>query len=473
MRHGAGILALVVGLGCRAPDAGDPGSHETDTAEGVAAPPSRVIVVGAGLAGLTLGRVLRDAGIDVVVLEARDRIGGRVHTAGVGAARVDLGAAWLHGIVDHPAADVADAAGLAYVRDRSPWDVVYDEASDRRLGDSGWSRLDRFAEAFPDALPGLRRQLGRGVSVADGREAWLAEQGLSGLDGRLAAFAVDQWLVELTYAGPVDATSLEAFDEDEELAGGDHFPVGGYAPVVEALAEGVPVELERPVDAVRVRDAGVEVDAGGRTYEGSHVVVTVPLGVLRSGRISFDPPLSAAKREAVAALDMGNLEKVVLTWRERWWSGGLSRIDADGDGSFPEFQDLTAVAGAPTLVGLVGGRTSRRMQADGLRDAEIVAGALDAIAQALGRAVPPPDATAVTRWTTDPWARGSYAFVPVGATKAHLAELARPESERLGFAGEATDPVFYGSVHAAMRSGLREARRLGVQEFVTPGLEGW
>jgi monoamine oxidase len=431
-----------------------------------------VIVVGAGVAGLTTARILQDAGVDVLVIEAKDHIGGRTVTERVGDATVDLGAAWMHGVNENPVADFADANGLVYEPDRVPWSHVYDAASGESLGDRAWNAMEDAMDGFAAALGSLRSDLGANASVADGRDAWLDDEGLTGQDRRFAAYAIDQWMVELEYAGPVDEMSLAAFWEERALSGGDHFPDGGYGGVVDALAEGLQIELSAPVTGVTVKDDAVEVVAAGEVYRGTEVVVTVPVGVLKSGSIDFDPPLSAERRDALDRVDMGNLEKVVLTWDDKWWDGSLTYVSAEGDGAFPEFYDVSDYAGAPTLVGLYGGRFSREVQANWTDD-EIVDGAVTTLEEAFGRSVPAPAATTVTHWTNDPYAGGSYSFLPVGANLDDLEVLAEPEGDRLRFAGEATYASYYGNVHAAMLSGIREAHALGVETIGVPGLGGW
>jgi monoamine oxidase len=432
---------------------------------------TRVIVVGAGASGLTVARALHDAGVEVVVLEARDRLGGRTWTADVGGARVDVGAAWLHGIRQNPVADFADANGLTYEPDETEWSTLYDAASGRALGDAAWTFMDDAVDGFEGALDDLKDDLGDST-VAAARAAWVADEGLSGQDARLATHAVDQWMVELTYGAPVDDMGLQPFWEEDELAGGDHFPVGGYGAYIDALASGLDVRLSHPVTAIRWSDDGVELDASGQTFTGTHTVVTVPVGVLRAGSIAFAPALSQARQDALARLDTGNLEKVVLRFDEKWWDGSLEYVDPDASGVFPEFYDLTSLAGAPVLVGLYGGRFSREVQA-AWTDAQIVQGALDVLEEAYGRSVPSPSATQVTRWTSDPFSLGSYVYLPPGAALEDLDVLASPEGDRLLFAGEATVRTSYGNVHAAVMSGLREAGRLGVERFQTPGWEGW
>jgi monoamine oxidase len=440
-----------------------PGSPAAD-------PSAHVIVVGAGASGLTTARVLQDAGVRVTVLEARDRVGGRTWTADVGGASVDLGAAWLHGTEENPVADLLDAHDEGWSADATDWAVLYDAGPGRALGDASWDFLDGVVEDFEAALPELKERYGD-VSVAEARRRWIAEEGLVGQDARLAQHAVDRWMAELAYAGPVDRIGLASFQEDEGLEGEDQFPDGGYRTMVELLADGLDVRLEHPVTSIAHDDEGVELIAGGERFEGTHVVVTVPVGVLKAGSIAFSPPLSRERREALERLDMGNLEKVALRFEEAWWPGSLEYVDAEASGVFPEFYDLTDLAGAPVLVGLYAGGFSRQTQARS--DEQIVASALDVLGEAFGRSVPPPVATMITRWTSDPYAGGSYVYLPVGASLADLEALREPESDRLRFAGDATVPEQYGNVHAAVMSGIREAHRLGVERISTPGWSGW
>jgi polyamine oxidase len=433
--------------------------------------PPQVIVVGAGAAGLAAARALADSGVAVTVVEARDRIGGRTFTATVGAASVDVGAAWAHGVDGNPMTDFAEANGFSFVPDATRWEVLYDAAAGRQLGDPAWAAMDAAVDGFEDELPALKRELGD-VAVDAARSAWIADQGLGGQEARWAQHAIDQWTVELSYAGPVDEVGLAYFWDESELGGGDQFPVGGYGPWIAAMAEGLDIRLSSPVTSVAQSESGVTVVAGGAALEGTHAIVTVPLGVLRSGAIAFDPPLSIEKQDALARLDTGNLEKVVLVWEDRWWgAGSLEYVDADLAGVFPEFYDMTDLAGAPTMVALYGGRFARQVQA-GWTDDRIVDAALGVLAEAYGRSVPAPSHTAVTRWTSDPFTLGSYTFLPPGASPADLDTLAEPEGDRVRFAGEATSSQYYGNVHAAVLTGLREAARFG-EPIVTPGWEGW
>ena len=457
------FLALAGGASAAAllPSCGDAGGGDRGAVD-------RVLVLGAGIAGLTVANALTAAGVDVEVLEARDRVGGRTWTADLDGAGVDLGAAWIHGTEGNPVACFARANGIAW----RPAEVV-DAATaiyDAGRGFLAAPDLVTFLLAqsgFEEKIGELRRVLGPSASLSDGAAAYLDGEGLTGDERRFADFAIRQGIGELFYGGPAEETSLEELLRDEELSGGNQFPDGGYRRVVDRLAAGLEVRLGRAVSSVSWGPRGVVARSDRGEHRGSHAVVTVPLGVLKAGRIRFDPPLPAAKQGAIDRLAMASFEKVVLFFDAPFWSEAgrrnviyLSRTW----GEYPVFFDLTPFAGRPALLCFSGGSFARALQ--GRRDAEIVARVREILAEISGDGVPAPTHATVTHWGDDPWALGSYSFVPVGASRGDMDALAEPVAGRLLFAGEATVPAWYGTVHAAMGSGLREARRLLGRESI-------
>jgi len=425
-------------------------------------PVERVVVIGAGVSGLAAARSLQRAGVDVVVLEGRDRIGGRTFTAQVGGATVDLGAAWVHGVVDNPVAGLLEDR-VRGVRPHS-WAVprVFD-GDGQRLGaiegDAFWAAV----EGFVLAAPRLSRQLGPGATVADGIEHHLRSLPVAEATPRrrlLTAFA------EVNVAGPAARQRLEGFFREAGFAGGEHLPVGGYGGLVDTLADGLDIRTGHPVASVTWEGPRVAVQTiDGRLESASHVVVTVPVGVLKSGRVRFAPALPRWKQAAIDRLEMGNLEKIVLVFDEPFWRSALRRdalVVLSEGGANPVFFDWTEDAGAPALVALYAGAHARRVQSlpEGQTEAEVVQTALSTLASVYGR-VPAPVATRVTGWTRDPFALGSYPYLPVGASPDDLAKLAEPVHERILFAGDGTSHDYLSSVPAALLSGLREAARLG------------
>lgn len=434
--------------------------------------PSRVVVVGAGIAGLSAARALQSSGVEVVVLEARDRIGGRIFTDNVAGAPVDLGAAWLHGPNGNPLTALAEAFGVAHVLDDAEPSRVFDT----QLGSVDPALLARaFASAAAayEAFEGDPERLGDNASVRDGVDAWLQQAELSGDEARLTRFLLEQVFVELDLSGPASETSLRWLGEDSAFSGGDHVPTGGFGRLIAALAEGLDIRLSNPVTTIGYNEDGVSVTTrNGDVYAGSHVVVTVPLGVLQAGHIAFEPALPDRKREAIARMGMGRLEKVVFRFEEVFWQNTIGEaalyIDAEDPGRFPSFADFTRFAGAPTLVCLYGGAFSEQARST-MTDSEIQAGALAALEELHGASLPRPIATRITNWQNDPFALGSYSHPQLGASPEDWETLAEPVAGRVLFAGEATVHEYLGTVHGALLSGLREAERLGAPRSGVPG----
>ncbi|RVW00178.1 flavin monoamine oxidase family protein [Rhodococcus xishaensis] len=427
--------------------------------------PQRVIVVGAGAAGLTAANALTTAGVETVVLEARDRLGGRVWPEEVGGVPVDLGGAWIVGPSGNPVACVLNREGIGWQSAESLGGIVrgYDGVLHREMPESDlWSALAAVGQ-FEEACPELVAALGPNASLEEGFDAFLTKAGLSEPARRYAAFAL-----HATFEGneaesadriALTPTTSEAFDE-----GGSHFPDGSFRGLITALARGVDVRLETIVSRVEYSEGGVSIETSNGTEHGSHVIVTVPLGVLKAGRIEFSPALPADKIEAIERLGMGDLEKVVLRYEQPFWpdpgANFLFYLGAQ-PGEFPLIVDYTSFAGGkPTLIALYCG-AYRRAIAD-MPDAAIAARFAEVVAEIAGHEGAAPSSTHVTRWTSDPFAMGSYSYyrAGAGATAAERDTLGAPVGDQLLFAGEATSGEHYGYIHGAMLSGAREAERL-------------
>jgi polyamine oxidase len=453
-------LLRLLGLGAVAstlPACGDASSG----GDGSASEP--VLVIGAGFAGLAAADALHAAGRDVVVIEARERIGGRTWTVDFGGAPVDVGGAWMHGIDGNPVADLARRSGIGW----RPAEVIDGTIAgfDARTGPVSLTDLVTYVAGpqtdFEERIDELRAALGPGASLAQAIDLFLDGTGLTGAQRRWADFGVRQAIVELFYGGPAELTSLDAIFVDSEFEGGNQFPDGGYARLVGTLAQGLDIRTGELVETVRWDDGGVVVETSRATHRGSHAIVTVPLGVLKADVIRFDPVLPARKRDAIARLDMGNFEKVVLRFPRAFWlepEHHTTVYFSDTNGEFPIHFDLSRFTGKPDLLSFCGGSFARSIVERS--DDDVIGRVLAILREVHGSGVPDPELALRTRWLADPFARGSYSYIPVGATPADMDALGDPAGPRLLFAGEATVREYYGTVAAAMISGLREAARL-------------
>ncbi|HEY0780011.1 MAG TPA: NAD(P)/FAD-dependent oxidoreductase [Gemmatirosa sp.] len=451
-----------------------------------------VVVIGAGASGLAAARAIADAGRRVVVLEARDRIGGRIATAHVPdlGAPIELGAEFVHG--DPPELwAIADAAAL-HVIDAVEEHVALDGGRLVERSDFG----GETGEVLDAMTAAATRADAPDVSVA----AFLAARfgGPEHADSRRMATAY----VEGFHAADVDDAGIQALARAERSSSGNaaaYRIVDGYARVPEWLHDGrgtrppLDVRLGHVVQHVAWDENGVRVNAavadGTREVRAACAVVTLPLGVLATsvdgaagsgpsgngaadgrGLVRFDPPLDA-KRGAITELAMGPVARIVLRFRRRFWEDGetvpsLAPGDAGVGLAFvhtpeldvPVWWTLRAIR-APVLVAWSGASKARSLLAlePGARRACV----LDALATAFGVARSTIDAEFVAAyehdWLRDPFARGAYSYARVGGRDA-FAALARPLGA-LVFAGEATvDDGDWGTVHGALRSGARAAR---------------
>lgn len=329
--------------------------------------PERVVVVGAGMAGATVARRLVDEGHDVVVVEGRDRVGGRLDTvqpAGWGFP-VERGANWVHDVGASSLREDLAALGVRTV----PFDY-----SESVLGPDGKEVQPDTADAGPEAALADALEWAEEQDADSSVSEALVQSGATADPAELDRFLRSEIVTEYG-ADPGELSAWEGLGEGTE--GNDLLVVGGYAALVKDLLDGIPTELGWPVATVAHSADGVTVTAtDGRTVTGDRAVVTLPLGVLKSGAVRFDPPLPETHRDAVDGLSMGVLDKVWLRWDERWWGdhGEQWTRTAPADDPYIEWYDLAGPTGQPVLLGLVGGTMARAWAAR--TDDEVMAAAL-------------------------------------------------------------------------------------------------
>ena len=197
----------------------------------------------------------------------------------------------------------------------------------------------------------------------------------------------------------------------------------------------------------------------GDVFEADRVVVTVSLGVLKAGSIAFVPALTPAKQAAIDALGMGILNRVSLLFDDVFWERDIEWIGylSEEKGKWSETLNLYPYQQQPVLAMFNAGTYGAEVEQ--FSDDELTAQAVGALRSIFGD-VPDPVDSVSTRWGSYPWARGSYSYVPAGASFDNYRVMARSAGERLLFAGEATHSGFPSTVHGAFLSGQRVARQI-------------
>lgn len=412
-----------------------------------------VIVIGAGVAGLAAARALRDAGSQVVVLEGRDRPGGRISTDRSLGTAVDLGAAWIHGIRGNPITALARRAGVRTML--SPHEALrlWDAGEGLQPLEAGLATTRGFRELLEDAAA-LGARIEQDISMAEALARLSPERAET---QRVLAWSL-QWL-ELMSGGACEALSLQHWSDDQELPGPDHVFPQGYEGIIHHLARGLDIRCEHEVEHIDWSGGEVVVDTSCGAFRAARVVITLPLGVLKAGDVRFTPALPERKRAAIERLGVGLVEKIALRFQAPFWPRDATHLHLMS-GTRDEISGFTSLwpQGAPVLVVYASGRAGRALQA--LDDDGAVAPVLAALARMFGAAVTPVEGAVISRWQRDPFSRGASSYIPVGASGEDYDAMATPVGDRLFFAGEATCRKHASTVHGAYLSGLREAGRL-------------
>jgi monoamine oxidase len=416
-----------------------------------------VVVIGAGLAGLAAARQLREAGYRVSVLEARDRVGGRIYTNRELGVPVELGAQRLQGNKGNPILPFLDAQGLQCVE--VDWNSLTGFQEDGTPFD------DTQLAKTHDRIIGLLRVawirnlgLTHDVSINTIIEREMGRRELDAANRRMINFGLVS--AEMVNASPFTEASWKLANDYVGYPGGDYFIVGGFDKVPQLLADGLEVHFGHVVKRIDYRGPRIRVETSEGTLDADRVVVTVPLGVLKANRIAFDPELPAEKLAAIDRVGMGLFNGVALRFDKAFWPEHVHAIAHGTDvwGNYPVFTNIAKYTGDPILLAYVPARFENALE--GMSDQQTVAGALEVLRKMYGSRVPDPTRTTRTRWGANPFSHGVYSYNRLGQLPEDRDTLGATVAGRVFFAGEATSRERYGCVSGAYLTGLDAAGRV-------------
>lgn len=433
---------------------------------------AKTIIIGAGMAGLIAARTLVDAGHEAVVLEARARVGGRTHTDRSLGVHADLGASWIHGTDGNPLTAMAEAAGveMAYTDflNRSETAVQAYDHDGTPLDQAEYTKGQLLANAaFVHAEGSI---LYTPPNKAKTLKDWV-EHGFPKPDNlsRAAELGFHYYTLirsEYTDAADWDTIDWNIADSYAPLPGGDHLLFGGgFNGLTDHVAEGLDVRLETAVSQISHSKEGVTLQTSAGEMTCDYVVVTVPLGVLKSGAIHFSPELPKEKLGAIERVGFGHYEKLVMRFDKFYWPKEAQRFNYLSEGEptlFNAWLNLGHYTGEPVIVAYHAGRRARHINQ--WSDGDLIENTIEVMQRIFGDNgfgdIPAPEAYLRTNWQSDPFSLGSYSFDQVGQKPNDRKILAKGVNGRLFFAGEATHPHYYATVHGAYETGVRAAREV-------------
>ncbi len=401
-----------------------------------------VAVVGAGAAGLAAGRRLVEAGLEVAILEARDRIGGRAWTVEARPGLpVDLGCEWLHCAERNPLVAVARNLGFDVDEHSEFWST---RTSRLRLGQAAYDDIMAALEAFWEKVDACGEE-DRDVACSeffDPESPW--HPWLDSAMGRIAG-------ASLAEVSALDQARIKETDLNWRLP-------AGYGSVIARYGAGLPVALEAPVTGIDWNGPAVALDTPKGRVTARAVVLALPASLIAAEAIAFAPALPPAKLEAAANLPLGSDLKVFLAADGKPFGGQYDmqysgRFDRTDSGHY-----LIHPYGRPIVEAYYGGRNAKDLEAAG--PAAMLDFAMEELADVFGAEFRG-ELSLITHssWMSDPWARGAYSYAKPGWADAR-ATLAEPLDDRLFFAGEATSISDGASCHGAYQSGLDAAEAL-------------
>lgn len=435
-----------------------------------------VIIIGAGAAGLSAARQLRNFGIQVTILEARDRLGGRVfddHTLG---SCVGRGAQVVAGCVCNPITVMCYQAGLGMKEIGEGCDIISEAG--KTIPNKIDRRMDFHFNALLDIIAEWRRnkEADQDINLLDKvREMHRQFKEESQLtfteeEENLLNFHIGN--LEYACGSSLQHVSALSWDQNEEypqFSGPNLLLTQGYSALLHKLADGSDIAYDTVVSEIDYSGENVFVRSkSGRVWEADKVLVTIPLSLLKDETIAFNPKLSEKKKQAIRSLGIGHVEKVILQFNRKFWkdhgSGvfGHVTLGASSAGMFNVFYDISPSdekCGRFILKTHISGDSVSHLREK--TDKEIVAMCMETLRKMFpSEEIPEPIKFIVTHWHADAFSKMAYSFTPTGSSGDDYDLIAQEVMDKVYFAGEATNRRYPQSVTGAFLSGIREAEKI-------------
>lgn len=410
-----------------------------------------VVIIGAGISGLAAAKKLKEKGFNVIVLEAQDKVGGRLRTNRTLGVGFDEGASWIHGINGNPITSLAQQAGM------QTFETIDDQA-DTCYDIGGVLRNSTSYQNAEDQLYDILDTMMNNGNASQSFETVFANLYPEKATDRLWKFFLSTYV---TFdCGDLNNLSSLLYNEGEEFAGAEKIATNGYDTIANYLANGINIQLNQRVSKIDYSNNKAKVTHNGTITEADYLLVTVPLGVLKSGNIQFVPTLPTAKQTAIQKVGMNCVNKFLLTWNTAFWD------DVQYISYTPEIKDkfnyfVNVKKFHPDVNALMTfAYAEYARKTEMMTDKQIIDEIMLHLRDIYGNSIPNPSNMLRTKWQTNENSFGAYSYTAVGTEMRHFDDLAEEVNDKLFFAGEHTEADYFSTVHGAYLSGIREADKI-------------
>ena len=409
-----------------------------------------VIVIGAGISGLSAAKKLKQKGFNVIVLESQDKVGGRLRTNRSLGVAFDEGASWIHGVNGNPITNLAQQAGM------NTFETLDESRKSFDVG--GKMRSSSVYDNAEDELYAILNKMMKSGKSDQSFQTVFNKLYSEKVNDRLWKFLLSTYV---TFdLGDLDKLSSLLYSEGEVFGGAEKIATNGYDTIANYLANDLDVQLNQKVSKVDYSGPRVKVTHNGTISEADYVIVTVPLGVLKTNVIQFLPVLPATKTTAIQKVGMNCVNKFLLTWNTAFWD------DVQYISYTPEIRDkfnyfVNVKKFHPTVNALMTfAYADYGRQTETMTDTQIVDEIMLHLRDIYGNNIPNPNNMLRSKWQSNENSYGAYSYTAVGTEMRHFDDLAIEVNDKVFFAGEHTEADYFSTVHGAHLSGIREADKI-------------
>ena len=422
---------------------------------------NKVLVIGAGISGLAAAKNLNDSGYDVTILEAKDRIGGRLYTDRSLGVPIEVGANWIHdnNPETNPIMKIKKELGLkahkcSVAGPAVSFEVLNKEGNKIEISGKDLEKIEFRIGIFAY----LAKYLRPSTNISE-IFTFVKKLGLLSFIKEEALFVLIQ-KIALEQAEDPEKVSIEALFEQEGF-GDDEAVIGGYDQIAYYFEKELhnKIILNSPIEHINYEQDTIKVISGNEKYETDAVIVTASLGALKKEVIKFTPELPIEKKQSIKKLGWGTLNKVILKFENKFWSDTDFIVIANKESNFHAWINEEPVCKEPVIVANISGKNAKKFE--NKTDEEVVQIALNELKAVYGNKVSELNSYYITKWSLDPYIYGSYSTNKAGENSQLLRkQLSTPINSKLFFAGEATSVKVAGYLQMALQSGVREAENI-------------